>query len=164
MTLRPVVLDLDGSVGSLPDEHRVALTDWQERLRFGCSMRVLEQFGSELEGRLPPASAHGTVLFGSGDFHHLTPLLIARQLRVRTGPIEVIVLDNHPDNMRFPMGIHCGSWVTLWRHFPACRMFTSSASRRGISAGRMFGRIGSDPFTLAVSRTGARVSGRAGRV
>jgi len=118
MTLRPVVLDLDGSVGPLPDEHRVALTDWQERLRFGCSMRVLEQFGLDLEGRLPPASAHGTVLFGSGDFHHLTPLLIARQLRVRTGPIEVIVLDNHPDNMRFPMGIHCGSWVTFVASLP----------------------------------------------
>lgn len=118
MTLSPVVLDLDGSVGPLPDEHRVALTDWQERLRFGCSTRVLEQFGSDLEGRLPPPSAHGTVLFGSGDFHHLTPLLIARQLRVRTGPIEVIVLDNHPDNMRFPMGIHCGSWVTFVTSLP----------------------------------------------
>lgn len=115
---RPVVLDLDGSVGPLPNEHRIALTNWQERLRFGCSMRVLEHFGSDLDERLPPASMHGTVLLGSGDFHHLTPLLIARQLRVRTEPIEVIVLDNHPDNMRFPTGIHCGSWVTSVASLP----------------------------------------------
>jgi len=26
-------------------------------------------------------------------------------------PFQVVVLDNHPDNMRFPLGVHCGSWV-----------------------------------------------------
>ena len=118
MMWSPVVLDFDGSVGPLPDEQRIALTDWQERLRFGCSMRVLEHFGADLDQRLPPASVHGTVLLGSGDFHHLSPLLIARQLRVRAEPVEVIVLDNHPDNMRFPMGIHCGSWVTSVASLP----------------------------------------------
>ncbi len=24
---------------------------------------------------------------------------------------QVVVIDNHPDNMRFPFGVHCGSWV-----------------------------------------------------
>ncbi len=111
MDLRPVVLDLDRSVGSLRGEQRIPLVDWQETLRFGCSVSDLERFGVELEGRLPPVSSHGTVLFGSGDFHHLSQVLIARHLRAGIDGIDVVVFDNHPDNMRFPFGTHCGSWV-----------------------------------------------------
>jgi hypothetical protein len=52
---------------------------------------------------------YGTVMLGSGDFHHLSLPLIER---VRSpGPFQVVVLDNHPDNMRYPFGVHCGSWV-----------------------------------------------------
>jgi arginase family enzyme len=52
---------------------------------------------------------HGTVLMGSGDFHHLSLPLV--ELEARRGRLRVVVLDNHPDNMRFPFGVHCGSWV-----------------------------------------------------
>jgi hypothetical protein len=54
-------------------------------------------------------ATHGTVFLGSGDFHHLSHALIARRDPQRM--IQVVVLDNHPDNMRFAFGIHCGSWV-----------------------------------------------------
>ena len=47
---------------------------------------------------------------GSGDFHHVSYLLIER-LRRLGRQIQVVVFDNHPDNMRYPFGIHCGSWV-----------------------------------------------------
>jgi arginase family enzyme len=56
------------------------------------------------------AQPHGTVLLGSGDYHHLSALLIAQMQPER--PMRVIVLDNHPDNMRFMGHIHCGSWVS----------------------------------------------------
>ena len=52
---------------------------------------------------------YGTVFTGSGDFHHLTWPLVQR-LKPQA-PVQVVVLDNHPDNMRFPFGVHCGSWV-----------------------------------------------------
>jgi hypothetical protein len=103
----PVVLDLDGSVGRLPGATVVALSDWQERIRFACGMRVYHEFAHMLRALLPPT--HGAVFLGSGDFHHVSHTLIARQCERRV--FNVVVLDNHPDNMRFPFGIHCGSWI-----------------------------------------------------
>ena len=111
----PVVLDIDRSVGSLPGERRLDLADWQEGLRFGCGLPRLRRFAGLLDARLPAADAHGTVFFGSGDFHHLSWPLIVRRIRAggfdATRQMRVVVLDNHPDNMRFPFGVHCGSWV-----------------------------------------------------
>ncbi|MCZ2497335.1 hypothetical protein GN316_11240 [Xylophilus sp. Kf1] len=111
----PVVLDIDRSVGPLPREQRIDLADWQESLRFGCRLPRLRTFAQALDACLPTAPAHGTVFFGSGDFHHLSWPLIARAVRQgryrAERPLRVVVLDNHPDNMRFPFGVHCGSWV-----------------------------------------------------
>jgi hypothetical protein len=104
---RPVVLDIDHSVGPLPQRLVVPLEHWQEALRFGCSLRTMERFRRVLDDTLP--TSHGTVMLGSGDFHHLTWPLVER---VRaSAPFQVVVLDNHPDNMRYPFGVHCGSWV-----------------------------------------------------
>jgi hypothetical protein len=103
----PLVLDFDASVGELAGADVLALADWQERIRFGCSLRTFKQLRRHLDALLP--AEHGTVLMGSGDYHHLSWPLIERQ-RAR-GPFQLVVLDNHPDNMRFPWGIHCGSWV-----------------------------------------------------
>jgi arginase family enzyme len=33
-------------------------------------------------------------------------------------PLHVVVFDNHPDNMRYPFGIHCGSWVAHVSRLP----------------------------------------------
>jgi hypothetical protein len=104
---RPVVLDIDRSAGPLPDALVLPLHDWQETLRFACSTAAMRRFGVTLDRQLP--AHYGTVFMGSGDFHHLSWPLIAR-LRP-SGSIQVVVLDNHPDNMRFPFGVHCGSWV-----------------------------------------------------
>ncbi|SEM31182.1 hypothetical protein SAMN02800694_0604 [Luteibacter sp. UNCMF331Sha3.1] len=103
----PVVLDLDDSVGPLPGRRVLPLREWEEAIRFGCSMRTLRRFAGRLDAMLP--REHGTVFLGSGDFHHLTLPLVRRV--GGTDPFQVVVLDNHPDNMRFPFGVHCGSWV-----------------------------------------------------
>ena len=111
----PVVLDLDRSVGPLPDEHRLPLHDWQEAVRFGCGLPRFRRFARLLDTRMPAFGAHGTVFMGSGDFHHLSLPLVARCIAAQgftaQRPLRIVVLDNHPDNMRFPFGIHCGSWV-----------------------------------------------------
>lgn len=103
---RPVVLDIDRSVGPLPDRLVLPLEHWQEGIRFGCSLSLMRRFGIMLDQLLPPS--YGTVFTGSGDFHHLSWPLIARR---SSSSFQVVVLDNHPDNMRFPFGVHCGSWV-----------------------------------------------------
>lgn len=105
--MHTVVLDLDGSTGPLPGRLVVPLAHLQEALRFGCSLATLRRFRQALDDTLP--EAHGTVMLGSGDFHHLSWPLVERV--AGPAPFQVVVLDNHPDNMRFPFGVHCGSWV-----------------------------------------------------
>ncbi|PBI89300.1 Arginase family protein [Variovorax boronicumulans] len=110
----PVVLDLDNAVGPLTGECRIALQDWQETMRFGCGLSHMRALTRQLETLMPPATQHGPVLMGSGDFHHLSWPLVVRCMHARGGPrskLRVVVLDNHPDNMRFPFGVHCGSWI-----------------------------------------------------
>jgi hypothetical protein len=104
---RPVIFDIDASVGPLRDRLVLPLEHWQEALRFGCSLATMRRFSRLLDELLP--AEHGTVFLGSGDFHHLSWPLIERLPRSK--PFQVVVLDNHPDNMRFPFGVHCGSWV-----------------------------------------------------
>jgi hypothetical protein len=116
---RPVVLDIDRSVGPLPQRLVLPLEHWQESIRFGCTLATLQRFRTMLDELLP--ERYGTVFMGSGDFHHLSWPLIERLQADRSAdrPIQVVVLDNHPDNMRFPFGVHCGSWVRRVAMLPA---------------------------------------------
>lgn len=138
MQQTPVVLDVDGSVGPLMNEQRLPLADWQERVRFGCGLRSFKRFTDALHADLPPL--HGTVLMGSGDFHHLSWPLIERCI-VQNGftpknPLRVVVLDNHPDNMRFPWGVHCGSWVRRVAMHPAVsQVHVAGITSQDIGAG-----------------------------
>ena len=111
---RPIVLDIDHSVGPLAGRLVVPLGHWQEALRFGCSLRTLARFDRVLDDLLP--DRHATVMLGSGDFHHLSLPLVARVATAK--PFQVVVLDNHPDNMRYPFGVHCGSWVRRVAQLP----------------------------------------------
>jgi len=103
----PLILDFDRSVGALPNARTIDLAGWQESIRFGCSLRRFRAVVEAIEQRMP--AVYGTVFLGSGDYHHLTWPLVERQ--VARAPFDVVVFDNHPDNMRFPFGVHCGSWV-----------------------------------------------------
>ena len=104
----PLVLDFDASVHALPGEQRIALSDWQERIRFGCRLKTLRALDAALAPHL--IQSNQPLFMGSGDYHHVSYLLIARLRNLRE-PVRVVVFDNHPDNMRYPFGIHCGSWV-----------------------------------------------------
>jgi len=114
---QPIVLDIDGSLRGLEDTHTIELSDWQEAIRFGCSWSTWRCFRRFLNERLP--ASYGPICMGSGDFHHISHLLLDRICR--NEPYDVVVLDNHPDNMRFPFGIHCGSWVAHAARLPHIR-------------------------------------------
>ena len=62
---------------------------WGPPLRFSSPARLIENFYGEYESRLAPF-----ILYGSGDFHHLTALWIRR---VRLSRWSVASFDNHPD-------------------------------------------------------------------
>jgi arginase family enzyme len=103
-----LILDFDGSVGSLPGAGTIPLRSKQETFRFGCRMNVLGELGRNIAAALD--ARPDVVFMGSGDYHHVSYLLVER-LRVLRSRIHLVVFDNHPDNMRYPFGIHCGSWV-----------------------------------------------------
>ncbi|VCU69315.1 Arginase family protein [Pigmentiphaga humi] len=126
-TPAPLVLDFDGSCLGMPGAEVVPLQDWQETARFGCSLAAFRRLRDHLDARMP--ASHGPVLMGSGDFHHLSWPLIER--RHERGPFRVIVFDNHPDNMRYAFGIHCGSWVRRVARLP----FVSHVHVIGITSG-----------------------------
>lgn len=105
-----LILDFDRSVGApVPECVSVDLSEWQESIRFGCRLADMHRLGERVSNVLR-AQAPGIVFMGSGDFHHVTWMLLER-FRFSGRPIRLVVLDNHPDNMRYPFGIHCGSWV-----------------------------------------------------
>jgi arginase family enzyme len=108
---RPLILDFDGSVLELSNTDAIPLRHRQESIRFGCSVATVRTLGEEIP------TAPSVVFLGSGDYHHVSYLLIER-LRVLQSPIQVVVFDNHPDNMRYPFGIHCGSWVSHVSRLP----------------------------------------------
>lgn len=105
---RSLILDFDGSVRPLDGADTFPLQERQEAIRFGCRMSELRRLQAEVE---PALRADPPVVFmGSGDYHHVSYPLIERLGRLGE-PVQIVVFDNHPDNMRYPFGIHCGSWV-----------------------------------------------------
>ncbi|WP_338484698.1 hypothetical protein VRB53_23135 [Pseudomonas trivialis] len=105
--LAPLILDFDGAVSDIPDAVYLPLQYWQETIRFGCRWKQFHALEKALDTRMP--DEHGCVFTGSGDYHHLSHLLLKRLPTQQK--FQLIICDNHPDNMRYPFGIHCGSWV-----------------------------------------------------
>ena len=85
---------------------------WGPQLRFSAPTRLIEDFYRQHAARLP-----AFVVYGSGDFHHLTGLLIRRA----TEPLVVVSFDNHPDWDIRPPWWCCGSWVNRALERPLVR-------------------------------------------
>jgi arginase family enzyme len=133
---QPLILDFDGSVRPLPGTCAIALGRHQEAIRFGCRMATLRALTPELEPAL--AARPPLVFIGSGDYHHVSYLLIER-LRALTTPVQVVVFDNHPDNMRYPFGIHCGSWVWHVSRLPfVTRVHVVGITSTDVELGRLW--------------------------
>jgi arginase family enzyme len=77
--------------------------EWGPQLRFSAPPRLVERFYREHETHL----AAPFLLYGSGDFHHLTAL----RLRRIAGAIVLVSFDNHPDWDVRPPKWACGAWV-----------------------------------------------------
>lgn len=90
----------------------VAANDLGPDLRLWSRMPALVRLGRRLRDGLPSSVGPRLVFAGSGDFHHVTPGLVARALEAAPGgPVTVVHIDNHPDWVRYANGLHCGSWV-----------------------------------------------------
>lgn len=114
---QPVILNFDDSVRDLDTPLRFDLSQFQERIRFASRWSDFKTLNDALHDLLP--DRHGPIFLGSGDYHHISLLLLERlRNRLRDKRLNIVVVDNHPDNMRFPFGIHCGSWVSHAANLP----------------------------------------------
>jgi hypothetical protein len=75
---------------------------WGPPLRFSAPPRKIDIFYREYEAQLTPF-----LLYGSGDFHHLSALWLRRV----SEPCTLVSFDNHPDWDVRPPKWCCGSWV-----------------------------------------------------
>ena len=80
----------------------VDATAWGPRLRFSAPSRLIEAFYREYEAKLAPF-----ILYGSGDFHHLSALWLRRL----EGRFVLLSFDNHPDWDLRPPRWACGGWI-----------------------------------------------------
>ena len=111
------ILDLDHSLTSqapikqrLTDGRatRLDLLELGPQLRLWSTERNYRRFAERLQQRPKRSTQRPEIFFiGSGDYHHLTPALLADLPE----PITLIHFDNHPDWVRFAPRRHCGSWV-----------------------------------------------------
>ena len=70
---------------------------------------MIERFYREIEPQLAPF-----ILYGSGDFHHLTALWLRRVDQ----PVTLVSFDNHPDWDIRPPKWGCGGWINRALRLP----------------------------------------------
>lgn len=103
-------LNLDDAWADLPrDLPVVDAREWGPRLRFSAPSRLIEEFYREVGWRLPPF-----LVYGSGDFHHLTALWLRRLVE----PFVLVSFDNHPDWDVRPPRWGCGGWINRALELP----------------------------------------------
>jgi len=103
-------LNLDDAwFGEIHELAELEAKKWGPHLRFSAPLTVVEEFFSAHDAGLP-----SFLVYGSGDFHHLTALWIRRT----TAPIVVVSFDNHPDWDIRPPKWCCGSWVNRALELP----------------------------------------------
>jgi hypothetical protein len=118
--MRPVILQLDDAFERQAGLERdvlahggrvLAARDLGPALRLWSRTATLCELKRRISACLPSRGEAEVVFAGSGDFHHVTPLLLERAVAAAGGPVTLVHFDNHPDWVRFAEGRHCGSWV-----------------------------------------------------
>lgn len=88
-------------------------------LRLWSPPGPLQRLRNRLAHAAPVQEGPIAIFAGSGDFHHITPILLNRAIAAAGGPpVTLLHFDNHPDWVRFGPGAHCGSWVGVAARIP----------------------------------------------
>lgn len=116
--LRPVLLDLDGSIRSQTllrqrGQTTLDLHDMRDDLRLSADVRSIGRLRDRLEEARRQVSDPWLTFVGSGDYHHLTLSLL--QTLAPSRLFTLVVIDNHPDWFSERPLHHCGNWVSgVW--------------------------------------------------
>ena len=104
------ILNFDNSVirqNKLVERFKPSIIDLTD-LGPRCRLYSNEKTAKEVSARINSGSVNSIAFLGSGDFHHITSLLLDKL----SEEISVISFDDHPDWDILPPKIGCGSWVT----------------------------------------------------
>lgn len=104
------ILDFDGSLlrqKRLIERYRPEIVDLAA-LGPLCRLWANQKTADTIKQALKPGAKHCVTFLGSGDFHHISPLLAGQF----TEPLTLIVFDFHPDWDILPPQLGCGSWVS----------------------------------------------------
>lgn len=141
--MRPAFLHLDRALRGQPGlleagarmgARSVDVQGLGPALRLWSRPPALAALRDRLRTELPTTGAAELVFAGSGDFHHVTPMLIERAVEAAGCKLVTVVhFDNHPDWVKFDNGLHCGSWVgTAARLANVARVITVGVCSRDI--------------------------------
>ncbi len=104
------ILNFDDAVAEqkiIVDRYHPVIVDLKS---LGPSVRLWSNrsHAKQVSAAFRPEHKNALTFLGSGDFHHISSLLIAQFEE----PITVIVFDHHPDWDIFPPKLGCGAWVS----------------------------------------------------
>jgi arginase family enzyme len=131
--LKAVILNTDNSVTRQGLNHNfevdaIDLTDIRTHLQFYADRYGTRSFSDRT--KLSKEAGPTLHLLGSGDFHHLT-LMILEQIAT---PFLLVVFDNHPDCSFIGPKYHCGNWLYHAANLPHCRkiLHVGATERQGM--------------------------------
>lgn len=141
--MRPVLLHLDDAFDRQPALAQAVAERGGASLdcrRLGPALRLwgrpadLRRLRRQVFMQLPAFEGPILAFSGSGDFHHITPVLLARACEAAGGPrVTLVHFDNHPDWVTFGNGSHCGSWVGSAARLPqVARVLTVGVCSRDL--------------------------------
>ena len=114
------LLQLDDALDAQPDFIRACDRAGARQIRMrqdGRAIRLwgfhaeLDAFREKVAHALNGNSEPRLTFMGSGDFHHVSALLLTSALQHHSRQVTLIHVDNHPDWVKFEKGTHCGSWI-----------------------------------------------------
>ncbi len=118
--LKAIVLNTDNSVACQELNRNfsvgtIDLADLRTGLQFYADTKARSAFAARVAVNSSSPAVH---LLGSGDFHHLTLMLLEQM----ANPFLLVVFDNHTDCSYLGPKYHCGNWLYHAALLPGCRM------------------------------------------
>ncbi len=143
------ILDFDATVAeqkALVERYHPAVVGLRA---IGPSVRLWSNSSNarKVSAAFDPRLRNAVTFLGSGDFHHVSSLLIDQF----DEPLTVIVLDHHPDWDILPPRLACGSWVS--------RILRRPHVKKVVLLG-----VGSDDIAMPAIQTGNLAALAGGRV
>ena len=137
--MKALILNTDNSV---PRQHldrdfaldSIDLSDIRSSLQFYADRYGRRAFSDSIRSsREDEPTLH---FLGSGDFHHLTLMLLEQE----AAPFLLVVFDNHSDCSSIGPRYHCGNWLYHASNLPQCSMVLhlGATERQGV-LGRYLG-------------------------